>query len=45
MFSTENPDARPQMPFGLARRGFRGVIQHLAAGLFPALIDDLTASS
>jgi ferrous iron transport protein A len=31
MFSTENDDARPQLPLGLARRGFRGIIQHLAA--------------
>jgi ferrous iron transport protein A len=32
MFSSENDDTRPQMPLGLAKRGFRGIIQHLAAG-------------
>lgn len=29
---TERNGARPQMPLGLANRGFSGVIQHLAAG-------------
>jgi ferrous iron transport protein A len=29
---TEQHDIRPQLPLGLARRGFTGVIQHLAAG-------------
>ena len=29
---TEQNGARPQMPLGLAKRGFSGVIQHLAAG-------------
>jgi ferrous iron transport protein A len=32
MLSTEKRDTRPQLPLGLARRGFRGIIQHLAAG-------------
>jgi ferrous iron transport protein A len=31
MSSTEQIDARPHLPLGLARRGFRGVIQHIAA--------------
>ena len=31
MSSTEQTDARPQLPLGLARRGYRGVIQHIAA--------------
>jgi ferrous iron transport protein A len=31
MASTEPNNARPQMPLGLARRGFSGVIHHLAA--------------
>jgi ferrous iron transport protein A len=31
MLSTENDDARPPLPLGLAKRGFRGTIQHLAA--------------
>ena len=29
---TEQNGVRPHMPLGLARRGFSGVIQHLAAG-------------
>ena len=28
---TETHDARPQMPLGLARRGYAGTVQHLAA--------------
>ncbi len=32
MPSTEqNDDARPHLPLGLARRGYRGVIQHISA--------------
>ncbi len=31
MTSTERNDARPQMPLGLAKRGYSGVIHHLAA--------------
>jgi ferrous iron transport protein A len=31
MTSTKPTDARLQMPLGLARRGYCGVIQHLAA--------------
>lgn len=30
--SNKKSDARPQMPLGEARRGFSGVIHHLAAG-------------
>jgi len=30
MHGTKNNDVRPQMPLGLAKRGFRGVIRHLA---------------
>ena len=29
---TKRNGARPQMPLGLAKRGYSGVIQHLAAG-------------
>jgi ferrous iron transport protein A len=29
---TERNDARPQLPLGLAKRGYSGVIHHLAAG-------------
>jgi len=29
---TETEDARPQLPLGLAKRGYRGVIQHFLAG-------------
>jgi ferrous iron transport protein A len=29
---TERNGARPQLPLGLAKRGYSGVIQHLAAG-------------
>lgn len=32
MTSTEQNDARRPMPLGLARRGYTGVIHHLAAG-------------
>jgi ferrous iron transport protein A len=28
---SEQPDTRPQLPLGLARRGYTGVIQHLSA--------------
>ncbi|HEY4836346.1 MAG TPA: FeoA family protein [Bradyrhizobium sp.] len=31
MASSNQTDARPQMPLGLAKRGYSGVIQHLAA--------------
>ncbi|HEX9470339.1 MAG TPA: FeoA family protein [Bradyrhizobium sp.] len=31
MTSIKPTDARPQMPLGLAKRGYSGVIQHLAA--------------
>ena len=30
MHGTKNNDVRPQMPLGLAKRGFNGVIRHLA---------------
>jgi ferrous iron transport protein A len=32
MTSTKQADGRPRMPLGLAKRGYSGVIQHLAAG-------------
>ena len=32
MSSQQGNDARPQLPLGLAARGYRGVIQHIAAG-------------
>jgi ferrous iron transport protein A len=31
MTSTKPIDGRPQMPLGLAKRGYSGVVQHLAA--------------
>jgi len=31
MSSIEQHDARPELPLGLARRGYRGVIQHITA--------------
>jgi ferrous iron transport protein A len=31
MTGTKHVDARPQMPLGLAKRGYSGVVQHLAA--------------
>jgi ferrous iron transport protein A len=31
MSSTEQNRTRPELPLGLARRGYRGVIQHIAA--------------
>ena len=30
MHGTKNNDVRPEMPLGLAKRGFSGVIKHLA---------------
>jgi ferrous iron transport protein A len=32
MISHEPNDVRPQLPLGLAKRGYSGVIQHIAAG-------------
>jgi ferrous iron transport protein A len=32
MSSQQDNDARPQLALGLVARGFRGVIQHIAAG-------------
>ena len=32
MHGTKNNDVRPEMPLGLAKRGFSGVIHHLAVG-------------
>jgi ferrous iron transport protein A len=37
---TEQHDLRPQLPLGLARRGFTGVIQHLAAGKASSVLSD-----
>jgi ferrous iron transport protein A len=37
---TEQHDVRPQLPLGLARRGFTGVIQHLAAGKASSALPD-----
>ena len=35
----------PQMPLGLAKRGYRGVIQHLAAGDAGSALSDIELES
>jgi ferrous iron transport protein A len=42
---TENSDKKPQVPLGLARRGFSGVIQHLAAAEAGSALSDLELES
>jgi ferrous iron transport protein A len=42
---TEQNHARQQMPLGAARRGFSGVIQHLAAGGVGSALSDVELES
>jgi ferrous iron transport protein A len=38
---TERNEVLPQLPLGLAKRGYRGVIQHLAAGDAGSALSDI----
>ena len=42
---TERNGVLPQMPLGLAKRGYRGVIQHLAAGDAGSALTDVELES
>ena len=42
---TELTDVPPKMPLGLARRGYAGVIQHLAAGNAASTLSDIELES
>jgi ferrous iron transport protein A len=42
---TEGIEKRPHLPLGLARRGYAGVIQHLAAGETDSALGDLELES
>lgn len=42
---TERNGVLPQMPLGLAKRGYRGVIQHLAAGDAGSALSDVELES
>jgi ferrous iron transport protein A len=42
---TERNGALPQMPLGLAKRGYCGVIQHLAAGDAGSALSDVELES
>ena len=42
---TEPNGVLPQMPLGLAKRGYRGVIQHLAAGDAGSALSDIELES
>jgi len=42
---TEPRDDRPQMPLGMARRGYSGVIQHLAASKAGSSLPDAELES
>jgi ferrous iron transport protein A len=42
---TEHNDTRPQLRLGLARRGYTGVIQHLAAGHAASALPELELES
>jgi ferrous iron transport protein A len=42
---TEQNGVLPQMPLGLAKRGYRGVIQHLAAGDTGSALSDVELES
>ena len=41
----EHNDTPPQLPLGLARRGYAGVIQHLAAGQAGSALSDVELES
>jgi ferrous iron transport protein A len=42
---SEQPDTRPQLPLGLARRGYTGVIQHLSATDADSALPDVELES
>jgi len=42
---SEHQNARPQLPLGLARRGFTGVIQHLSAADAGSTLPDVELES
>ena len=42
---TERNGARPQLPLGLAKRGYSGVIHHLAAGDAGSALSDIELES
>ena len=42
---SEHDDPRPQLPLGLARRGYTGVIQHLAATEADSTLPDVELES
>ena len=42
---SEHDDPRPQLPLGLARRGYTGVIQHLAATEAGSTLPDVELES
>jgi ferrous iron transport protein A len=42
---SEDTNARPQQPLGLARRGFSGVIQSLSAGSSGSALSDIELES
>ena len=42
---SEQHDTRRQLPLGLARRGFTGVIQHLSAGEAGSTLSDVELES
>ena len=42
---TEHNDTRPQLRLGLARRGYSGVIQHLATGQSASALPELELES
>jgi ferrous iron transport protein A len=42
---SEHDDTRPQLPLGLARRGYRGVIHHLAATEAGSTLPDVELES
>jgi ferrous iron transport protein A len=41
----EHNDTPPQLPLGLARRGYTGVIQHLAVGQVGSALPDIELES
>jgi ferrous iron transport protein A len=42
---TKRNDTQSQMPLGLARRGYTGIIQHLAAGAAGSALSDIELES
>ena len=42
---SEQTETKPQLPLGLAKRGYAGVIQHLAGGDANSALDDVELES